>query len=117
RAADALIAALTAAGAGSTVVAVAHGLVVQAAINRLVELGIAVLRGEIPHISNGAWMAVPLTSAASGVLSDEGVAASQDWTSSGPVDLGWTRRHPDRRKWTLEENPGRESQVGPGKSR
>jgi probable phosphoglycerate mutase len=62
RAARALIAALASSPPGSTVVAIAHGLVLQAAIRRLTHLGVAAPWAETPHLPNGGWTAVPLTS-------------------------------------------------------
>jgi probable phosphoglycerate mutase len=74
RAADALIAALTSAPAGSTVVAVAHGVVLQAAIGRLTDLGVAEWSGNIPHLTNGGWTVVPLTSPGQRVLVPTSIA-------------------------------------------
>jgi probable phosphoglycerate mutase len=60
RAAAALLATLEAAAPGSTMVAVSHGLVLQAAISRLAALGVARLPGDMPHLANGEWMSIPL---------------------------------------------------------
>jgi probable phosphoglycerate mutase len=61
RAAQSLLTILATTAPGSTVVAVAHGLVLQAAMTRLAEQGVAHLPGRMPHLANGAWMWVPVT--------------------------------------------------------
>ncbi|MGC9665443.1 histidine phosphatase family protein [Planosporangium sp. 12N6] len=62
RAAAALVAALAGAAPGATVVAVSHGLVLRAALSRLAAFRLVRLPGAVPHLANGEWMCVPLTS-------------------------------------------------------
>jgi broad specificity phosphatase PhoE len=56
RAADTLAAVLGGCGPDATVVAVAHGLVLQAAMAELAARRVVALDGDPPHLGNGAWM-------------------------------------------------------------
>jgi probable phosphoglycerate mutase len=56
RAADALAAALDGCGPGETVVAVAHGLVLQAAMAELAAREVVALDVDPPHLGNAEWI-------------------------------------------------------------
>lgn len=63
RAADALVAALATWGAGGTVVAVSHGLALQAAMADLAARGVVRLNGDAPHLGNGEWIELEVAAA------------------------------------------------------
>jgi probable phosphoglycerate mutase len=58
RAASALIEHLRTVPAGSTLLAVSHGLVLQAALRVLAQAGVVNLDNDAPHLANAAWMTV-----------------------------------------------------------
>ena len=74
RAATALIAAADGAGEGAAL-AVAHGLVLQAAVRRLASVGAIAARVGAPHLGNGRWMALDLRT-------DAAAASSADAANS-----------------------------------
>jgi broad specificity phosphatase PhoE len=58
RAADALVAHLAAVPAGGVMIAVAHGLVLRAAVDELAGRGVVVVDGPAPHLGNAEWVEV-----------------------------------------------------------